>query len=76
MFENVDAFAQCSASVGDYRACTADLIREHVRVMEALPECAALDVMSYPRGRGTVPVSMVEPSSCSMLYATCPKLER
>lgn len=76
IIETVDTFSNCSASVGDYRTCTADLTRAETDVMGALPACDALDVKSYPKGLGTVPVDLVEPASCTALYAQCPKLHR
>jgi len=75
-FENVDSFSQCSANVGEYRTCAADLTQAETDVMTALPACDTLDVDSYPGGLGTVPVELDVPSSCETLYSTCPRLDR
>ncbi|HET9954679.1 MAG TPA: hypothetical protein VFQ61_09245 [Polyangiaceae bacterium] len=69
--ENEDGFRECSATVGDYRTCTADLVQAKADVMVALPACSALDVKYYHGVLGDVPVKPTEPSSCSSLYSEC-----
>ncbi|HET9931063.1 MAG TPA: hypothetical protein VFQ35_10265 [Polyangiaceae bacterium] len=75
-FVSADTFSHCSATVRDYQTCTTDLVRAEADVMMSLPACDTLDVHAYPKGLGTVPVDMVEPSSCMALYAQCPGLNR
>lgn len=74
--ETEQGFTECSATVNDYRICTADLVHAQADMMAELPACDALDVNYYQGRLNSLPVKLVEPSSCSTLYSECWRLSK